>query len=353
MSSAGSTLRRLIAEGRVREMPVESITDVVGNLIYGTMFTNFFAGQKKPVEQQAQDILEIVFRGILTDRERERCLAAQAGHVVHPVVARIAHPGSSHELPEARTPMIRRVCAGLMLMAGLATVAGLRPGQFADRSASAAGAAGRLRHADHQVVTDYEDFPGRTDAIYTVEVRARVSGYLKNVFFQDGQEVKKNDVLFEIDPRPFQATYDRQKAGSEQAEAHAQRLNNEYRRAKILYEQGRSISREEFDRYAFDHAEAEAALSTAKAILDLAKLDLDWTKVTADLPDGVTGRLSRRMVDPGNLIKADETPMTTIVSQDPLYVYFDVHEQAMLRIRRLLQEGKLKVKSEKEVPHLD
>ena len=200
-----------------------------------------------------------------------------------------------------------------------------------------------------QVVTDYEDFPGRIDAIYTVEVRARVSGYLKQVNFLDGQEVRKDDVLFQIDPRPFQATYDRQKAALEQAEAHSHRLNNEYHRARILYEQGRSISREEFDRYAFDFAEAEAALSTAKANLDLAKLDLDWTKVTADLPAGVTGRLSRRMVDPGNLIKADDTPMTTIVSQDPLYVYFDVHEQAMLRIRRLLEEGKLKAKSEKEV----
>ena len=67
---------RLIAEGRVRDIPVESITDVVGNLIYGTMFTNFFAGQKKPVEQQAEDILDIIFQGILTDRERARLLAA-------------------------------------------------------------------------------------------------------------------------------------------------------------------------------------------------------------------------------------------------------------------------------------
>jgi multidrug efflux system membrane fusion protein len=201
-----------------------------------------------------------------------------------------------------------------------------------------------------QVVTDYEDFPGRIDALYTVEVRARVSGYLKQVYFQDGQEVTNGNVLFLIDPRPFQAAYDRQKASLEQAEAHASRLNNEYRRAKVLYDQGRSISREEFDRYAFDHAEAEGALSTAKANLDLAELDLDWTKVKADLPEGLTGRLSRRMVDPGNLIKADDTLMTTIVTQDPLYVYFDVHEQAMLRIRRLITEGKLKARSEKEVP---
>ena len=172
---------------------------------------------------------------------------------------------------------------------------------------------------------------------------------MKRVYFHDGQEVRKDELLFLIDPRPFKATLDRQKGALEQAEAHAKRLNNEYHRAKVLFEQGRAISREEFDRYAFDHAEAEAALSTARANVDLAQLDLDWTQVTADLPEGVTGRLSRRMVDPGNLVKADDTMMTTIVSQDPLYVYFDVHEQAMLRIRRLIQEGKVKARSEKEV----
>ena len=101
----------------------------------------------------------------------------------------------------------------------------------------------------------------------------------------------------------------------------------------MLYDRGLSISREEYDRYAFDHAEAEAALGTAKANVDLAALDLEWTRVTATCP--ISGRLSRRMVDPGNLVKADETVMTTIVTQDPLYVYFDVHEQAMLKIRRL------------------
>jgi multidrug efflux system membrane fusion protein len=203
-----------------------------------------------------------------------------------------------------------------------------------------------------QVVTDYEDFPGRTEAIYTVNVRARVSGYLKRVYFHDGDEARKDDTLFKIDPRPFQATLDRNKGTLEQAEAHARRLSNEHRRAKTLFEQGRSISREEYDRYAFDFAEAEAAVCTARANVDLAALDLEWTDVKADLPEGVTGRLSRRLVDPGNLIKADDTLMTTIVSQDPLYVYFDVHEQAMLRIRRLIQEGKVKAKSEKEVPLL-
>ncbi|MGZ3317860.1 MAG: efflux RND transporter periplasmic adaptor subunit [Isosphaeraceae bacterium] len=245
--------------------------------------------------------------------------------------------------------MDRRLCAGLLLLAGMAGVAGC--GQAGSQTAPPPTPATQVVYDTPitQVVTDYEDFPGRTDAIYTVEVRARVSGYLKRVYFHDGQEVRKDELLFLIDPRPFKATLDRQKGALEQAEAHAKRLNNEYHRAKVLFEQGRAISREEFDRYAFDHAEAEAALSTARANVDLAQLDLDWTQVTADLPEGVTGRLSRRMVDPGNLVKADDTMMTTIVSQDPLYVYFDVHEQAMLRIRRLIQEGKVKARSEKEV----
>ncbi|WP_165227240.1 efflux RND transporter periplasmic adaptor subunit [Aquisphaera insulae] len=200
-----------------------------------------------------------------------------------------------------------------------------------------------------QVVTDFEDFPGRTEAITTVSVRARVSGYLKRVYFQDGQRVRKGDVLFQIDDRPFQAALDRARATLMQADSHAKRLGNEFRRAKVLYDQGRSISREEFDRYTFDLAESEASLATAKANLDLAALDLEWTNVTADLPEGAVGRLSRRLVDPGNLIKADETMMTTIITEDPIYVYFDVHEQAMLRIRRLIAEGKVKARSEKEV----
>ena len=238
--------------------------------------------------------------------------------------------------------MYRRLCAGVLLLAGVAGVAGC--GQASSQTARPPTPVTEVVYDSPttQVVTDFEDFPGWTEAIYTVEVRARVSGYLKRVYFHDGQEVRKDDLLFLIDPRPFQATLDRQKGVLEQAEAHSKRLSNEYRRAKILFEQGRSISREEFDRYSFDYAEAEAALSTARANVDLARLDLDWTQVKADLPEGVTGRLSRRMVDPGNLVKSDDTMMTSIVSQDPLYVYFDVHEQAMLRIRRLIQEGKVK-----------
>ena len=117
-----------------------------------------------------------------------------------------------------------------------------------------------------------------------------------------------------------------------QYEAHVERLKKEYSRAKNLMGRG-SISQEEHDRYEADYREAEANLEVAKANRDLAELNLEWTEVRAP----IDGLLSRRMVDPGNLIKADDTILTSIVSLDPLYVYFDVHEQAMLRIKRLMQ----------------
>src|SRR4051812_19062803 len=132
--------------------------------------------------------------------------------------------------------MGHRVYAALILAAGAAAMAGC--GQASSQTGGPPPQQDPLVVYDTpitQEVTDYEDFPGSAYAIYTVEVRARVSGYLKRVYFQDGQEVKKGDSLFLVDPRPFQATLDRTKASLEQAEAHARRLNNEYRRAKLLY----------------------------------------------------------------------------------------------------------------------
>jgi membrane fusion protein, multidrug efflux system len=194
-------------------------------------------------------------------------------------------------------------------------------------------------------ITDYADFPGSTDAIVTVQVRSRVSGYMTKVYFKDGNTVEEDNLLFEIDPRPYKAELERAKGNLEQIEAHARRLKKEYDRARNLLVKG-SVSQEEFDRYESDFKETQANLEIARANRDLAALNLDWTQVRA--PSG--GLLSRRMVDPGNLIKADDTILTSIVTQDPMYVYFDVDEQNMLKVRHLLHDGKIKAKSEKEVP---
>jgi len=189
-------------------------------------------------------------------------------------------------------------------------------------------------------ITDYEDFTGRTDAVFSVEIRARVTGYLDKVHFADGSEVAEGAPLLEIDPRPYQAELDRTEATVVQSEAHLKRLEADNRRATSLFNRG-AISREEYDRITGDYAEANAAVGISKANRDLARLNLGFTKVTAP----IAGRLSRRMVDPGNLVKADETALTSIVSLDPIYVYFDIDERTLLRIRRLIREGKVQSRS--------
>jgi RND family efflux transporter MFP subunit len=185
-------------------------------------------------------------------------------------------------------------------------------------------------------VTDYEDFTGRTDAKLTVEVRARVTGYLSKINFKDGCEVKEGDVLFEIDPGPYQADFDRALANLVLAEAHQKRLDSDYQRATSLLPRN-AISREEFDKIAGDRAEAAASTGVAKAARDLAELNLKYTRVIAP----IAGRISRRMMDPGNMVKADETTLTTIVSQDPMYAYFDVDERTLLRTHHIGVGGKV------------
>jgi RND family efflux transporter MFP subunit len=196
-------------------------------------------------------------------------------------------------------------------------------------------------------VTDYEDFPGHTEAIASVDVRARVSGYLDKVLFlnKEGAEVKQGDVLFEIDPRVYDADLKRAQATLQQAEAHWKRLLLDYKRAVPLVP-SQAISPEDFDKIVGDRDEAEAAVHMAEATRDLAKQNLEWTRVTAP----ISGWISRRLVDEGNLVKADDTVLTTIVATDPMYVYFDVDERTMLRVRRLIRSGKVKSSREAAMP---
>jgi RND family efflux transporter MFP subunit len=196
-------------------------------------------------------------------------------------------------------------------------------------------------------VTDYEDFPGRTDAVHTVEVRARVTGYLDKVLFKDGDEVKKDDLLFVIDPRPYKADLERAEATVSQGLARLKRLDADNQRAQQLYKRN-AIGQEEYDRITGDYAEGVAAVGIAKANRDLAELTLKFTEVRAP----ISGRLSRRLVDPGNLVQADSTPLTTIVSLDPMYVYFDIDEGTLLQMRSLIKEGRIKTRQEAEIPVL-
>ncbi len=194
-------------------------------------------------------------------------------------------------------------------------------------------------------VTDYENFPGRTESINTVEVRSRVTGYLDKVSFKEGAEVKEGDVLFEIDPRPTQAELNRAAATFVQAQAHLDRLNADYQRAQTLLPKG-GISREEYDKIVGDRAEASAAVGVAKANKELAELNLGYTKVKAPF----SGRISRRFVDPGNLVKADDTILTTLVTLDRMYAYFDLDERTALRMQGLVRAGKVPWSEETGLP---
>jgi RND family efflux transporter MFP subunit len=196
-------------------------------------------------------------------------------------------------------------------------------------------------------VTDYADFPGRTEAVNSVDIRARVTGYLEKMHFKEGALVKRGDLLFEIDPRPYQADFARTEANAVQAEAHLKRLDADYQRAMTLISKG-AIGREEFDKINGDRSEAVAAVAVAKAQRDMASLNLGFTKIRAPLD----GRIDRRMIDPGNLVKADDTVLASIVSLDPIYAYFDLDERSTLRAKRLMREGKIKWSPETGVPVL-
>jgi len=197
----------------------------------------------------------------------------------------------------------------------------------------------------YKEVSESEEFTGRTESDHSVDLRARVSGYLDKVNFKDGAEVKEGQVLFEVDPRLYQAEVDRAAAMVAQTEAKVIRLDADFQRAQKMLATN-SLSKEDYDKVVGDRAEAVANVQSAKASLDTAKLNLGYTKITAPF----SGLASRRMVDPGNLIKADDTILTTIVSLDPMYATFDVDERTVLKVRRLIREGKLKSARETSVP---
>jgi RND family efflux transporter MFP subunit len=194
-------------------------------------------------------------------------------------------------------------------------------------------------------VTEHEDFTGRTVSMADVTVRARVTGYLDKVNFKEGSEVKQGDVLFEIDPRPYQAALKQTEASVLQSKALVERLKSSFSRAEKLLPQ-HAISQDDYDTVKGDRDSAEAALEAANAARDLAKLNLSFTQVTSP----ISGRISRQLIDPGNMVQADQTALTTIVAINPIYAYFDVDERTELRIRRLIRAGKIQSSQEAATP---
>ena len=198
-------------------------------------------------------------------------------------------------------------------------------------------------------VTDYEDFTARIAAVDSVEVRARVWGYLDKVNFKEGALVKKGDVLFELDPRPYQAILDQAKAKVAQDEAQLSYDEAEYQRNLFLV-RTESASRSDLDKAKAARDVDVANVAADKAAVTARQLDLEYAKITAP----VSGRASRYVVTVGNLIQSGDqvggTLLTTIVSVDPMYSYFDVDEHTVQRVSQLTHEGQAKSASENEWP---
>ena len=175
-------------------------------------------------------------------------------------------------------------------------------------------------------VTEFDEFTGRFEAIDRVEVRPRVSGYISSVNFTEGSEVKKGDVLFVIDQRPYAAELKRAQAQLAQAKSAQTLAQSEKARATNLLAQ-HAISQEEYDTRTSGAEQAEANVQLAEAALDTAQLNMTYTKVTSP----INGRVSRANITLGNLVTNGQTLLTTVVSLDPIYVRFDGDEQAFTR----------------------
>ena len=187
-------------------------------------------------------------------------------------------------------------------------------------------------------LTEWDEFTGRLEAVNTVAVRPRVSGYVAAVRFEEGAIVSRGDLLFVIDARPFQAEVDRLRAELLRARATIQRATSELQRAERLSTEN-AISHEELDRRAAFAQESAAQASAIEATLRAAELNLEFTRVTAP----ISGRVGRAIVTEGNLVSTgpgEATLLTTVVSLDPIYASFDADEQTFLRYGDLARAGK-------------
>jgi multidrug efflux system membrane fusion protein len=193
-------------------------------------------------------------------------------------------------------------------------------------------------------VTDYVEFIGRTDAVHSVEVRPRVTGYLVDMPFREGAEVKENDVLFVVDPRPYQAQLDQAQGQIDlyKASLRLARTNLARDRAIDASSPG-SVSLQQFDQDQALVDEADARLKAYEKTLELYQLNYDFTRVLSQ----IDGQVSRYYLTRGNLVNADQTLLTTVVSVDPMYASFEMDEPTLLRSRRALNEGKTKVSQDR------
>jgi multidrug efflux system membrane fusion protein len=197
-------------------------------------------------------------------------------------------------------------------------------------------------------VTDYIDYTGRTDAVNSVDIRPRVTGYLVKMPFKEGSDVQKDDLLFQVDPRPYQAQYDQAAGQVELAKAQLKLAKADYQRALVVAKTPGAISQQDIDKYLAAQEEAVASVDARVANMEQYKLNLDFCQVTSP----IAGHISRYYLTLGNLVNQDQTLLTTVVSVDPMYAYFDLDERTLLKLRNAINTGKLVSNHGKDFPVL-
>jgi membrane fusion protein, multidrug efflux system len=187
-------------------------------------------------------------------------------------------------------------------------------------------------------VNEWDEFTGRLDPVESVEIRPRVSGYITEIHFEAGAIVKKGDLLYVIDPRPYQADFDRAKAEVDRMDAQLKLAQIELNRAKELRDKN-TIAASEFDQKAASFQGSAAAKSSAEAAKNAAALNLEFTQIKSP----IDGRVSDQRITVGNLVQpgaGPESVLTTVVSVDPIYAKVDADENAILKYVKLSEEGK-------------
>jgi RND family efflux transporter MFP subunit len=228
-----------------------------------------------------------------------------------------------------------RCALTLLACLAVASLVGCQQSQ-ADSAAQAPPTVVVVSPPVEEAVVASVDYTGRTDSAETVEIRARVTGFLNAVLFKDGDEVQKGQPLYEIDDREFQADLAAAKAQRDTVLAHQEKVVLDFRRAEALKAKG-AITAAQYDQTVADQKEADAQVESAKAKVDRAQLNVDFSKIAAP----ISGKISRSDLTAGNLVDANKTVLTTIVSVDPIDVYFDVDERTFLTLMQQVREGKL------------
>lgn len=225
-------------------------------------------------------------------------------------------------------------------LAGLSVAAALVLSACKDSQASSAAAAPpapevSVAEVVARDVTQWDEFTGRVEAVESVDIRPRVTGYIAEVNFAEGKEVRKGDVLFVIDQRPYRAELERVEAELARARSESDLTKSQVARAEKLLD-SHAISKEEYDQRLAASKQAIANVHAAEAAVQTARLNLEWTEVRSP----IDGRAGRALITAGNLVTTQPASLlTTVVSLDPVYVYFQGDEQTYLRYNQAARDG--------------